>query len=128
MIKIIKQKRNDDCVLCCVAMVAGVSYSEAKKAFAGNPPYSFMRECIALVRLGLFQDHRDISRLYSGRLHIITVPRLNLRGYNHSIVVDSGDKYKVYDPLNGVKDKKFYSEWKDVKGFSTVIQIIDARK
>ena len=35
--KLIKQKRNDDCVLCCVAMVAGVSYKKARKAFDDKP-------------------------------------------------------------------------------------------
>ena len=126
--KIINQRTSNDCVVCCVAMVAGVSYDEAKKAFNDNAPYSFMQEGIALVRLGLFSDHRDPYIMRSGRLYLVTVPSLNLPGVNHRIVIDAGDKYEVYDPNNGVPGKKFYKDIKDVDGFSELVVVIDTRR
>ena len=67
--------------------------------------------------------------LYGNRLQIITVPSLNQIGINHRIVVDTRVyKTTVYDPLENVKNKKFYSSWDDVKAFSEVLNIIDTKQ
>lgn len=128
--KLIKQKTSDDCVLCCVAMVTGVSYSKARKAFDTTPPYGFMQECKALVRLGMFPDYRDMTRLYEGRINIVTVPSLNQLYQNHRIVIDTTihGKWKIYDPNKNKKGKKFYSDSTDIHGFSEVIVIINTNK
>lgn len=126
--KLIKQKTDNDCVLCCVAMVAGVSYKEALKAFDGEPPYNFWHEIAALNRLGMMTDYTNPRFMYENSIYLITVPSLNISHVNHRIVVDLiVPGYKVYDPQKGIKGKEFY-EYKDIKGFSEVVRVFDVRK
>lgn len=125
--RLIQQRTSDDCVICCVAMVAGLSYEQAAAAFDDKPPYNEMHELIALTRLGIFIV-QERTAIYDNSLIILTVPSLNFPGYNHRIVLDTRvPGYKVYDPQNGVPGKEFYAEYNDLKGRSEVFRVFDTR-
>lgn len=127
--KLIKQRTDIDCVICCVAMAASVSYEEACEAFDDKPPYNEPHELVALTRLGIFGDTSRYGTLLGGCISIITVPSLNIKAVNHRIVVDTTvPGYTVYDPQNGVPGKEAYITYSDIKGFSEVIRVFDTRK
>lgn len=113
----IKQRTNDDCVLACTAMVAGVSYEEAEKAYDRPPPYCTSQCAVALVKLNCWLDLSTPCDLKPNNVYIVTVGSLNTMGSYHAIVVthDIDGSLKVYDPCKGIEGKKYYNMYSDMK-------------
>ena len=126
--KIIKQKTDNDCVLCCVAIIAELTYKQARNLFPliKDPPYSSYEMKLALTKIGFYCDYSDPNHTYSNSLMTMAVPSLNFPAIHHQIVADTRTKqYKIYDPNKGVEGRKFYKEWEDIKGFADVIRLIN---
>lgn len=113
--KIINQRSNDDCVLACIAMTAGVSYEKAKEVLTElklECPLSTESAALILVKLGCWLDLQSPFCLFKSQTYIITVPSLNFPGLNHAIVgvTDKDGFLDVYDPQNGIEGKKYYKK------------------
>ncbi len=64
-----------------------------------------------------------------GQVYSATVPSLNVKRGNHSVVIDSrGDELVVLDPQRGRVHKAYYGPDWDIKGYSNCIRLIGRPK
>lgn len=128
MTTMVKQRADDDCAVCSIAMATGLPYEEVleKIGDAYKPGEGMYHPSIALERLGFkytFENgipvgdivckHRgilspDFFRSFAwGRRALLSVPSLNIPGGMHMVYWDGA---QVFDPSN----KKIYTEWKQL--------------
>lgn len=131
-IKLVTQKRDNDCVLACLAMVSGKNLDEIHQLcldFKGDISYSGITLLETLYLLTKLQINYILYAhpiIVSDRLYMLTVPSLNMQGGNHCIIVYSDEflNFTVLDPAQeDGKDYRYYTPEK-LLGYSEVVEII----
>jgi len=135
-----QQRRNDDCSIACVRMIAdgyGISENKVEQAiniihpeFDNNYQGTSSDEiCFIFHLLGIRYIAYKTPIMAADRLYIITVPSLNIAGLNHSIIVQafSSENIVVFDPAEGRDSKKLYTN-DNIKNlsYSEVVEILGA--
>lgn len=123
--RLVKQTTDWDCAFACIAMVCGVSLDDVMDVAGVTRPPLLNEEMRIIAHFQCLPTQVLDSALYTNRVHIVTVPSLNFEALNHAIVLttsDEGEDAKVYDPQNGRKDKKFYTQ-DNLKCWSNVLWV-----
>lgn len=127
-VRLVCQRGDDDCVVACIATVAGCPYEQAKDAcidaaevLGVGPddwlPVSWEVMAEALGKLGCLTTRPIWGPTHIGAMsvNIVSVPSLNHLGLMHAIVVIGGEPEKgvegslVLDPQNFRPGKRYYS-------------------
>jgi hypothetical protein len=95
-------------------MVTGLPVEHLIERF-GDHGLGIDEECTVLTEMGLFpiacNGYAGISFWPYHGVYFITSPSLNSKGSdNHRIVIEYKDKFKVFDPQKGNKNKRYYTK------------------
>lgn len=146
----VTQDLDKGCVIATAAMLAGLTFWEClhkyeedyKRRYAKLRITYDKQDMFNSVGLGLEQEYNFLRFVLKlkvviprfpvimyGQVYSVTVPSLNHKGVNHSVIVDSrGDELVVLDPQRGRVHKEYYGpEW-NVKGYSNCIRLISRRR
>lgn len=127
-IKYVPQKKDNDCVLACIAMVSGLSYPKTLKTYLKWSDRDHYRpipsrvEYEFLKHLGVGVVVQRFPNTKAGNVYILTVPSLNFVGVNHRVVMELKRGFgqsRLYDPSR----KKKYEKVLDLKGYSNVFRV-----
>lgn len=105
--KLVTQLENDGCLRACLAMVAGVEYSDVPE----RVKYSMTDARAWLWERGI-EAHPllSASKLESGHVYLVCVPSLNLMSQFHEVVIDcQTEPYTLLDPRDGCDGKIPYT-------------------
>lgn len=75
-----------------------------------------------LVRLGIMPRYRNGEDIRPGRIYLVQVPSLNIRGGMHMIVLDSRADPLVFDPNTGREGVETYDLGK-IRGWGDLIEV-----
>jgi len=102
--RFIRQRTNTDCGVACLAMLAGISWAQARRALFGNvPTKSFSTDTkrmrAALLKFGIVTSLRPIACKNPARLKRDALLRTNVKanGGSHWAVWDS-KRQRILDP------------------------------
>jgi len=123
MITLQKQFKDDACVAACIAMVSNCHQESIYHDL--DDESDLKSEFMQWVRLGYLPTLHSFTHLIFDKVQIVTVPSLNVVGGNHRIVVTNDDEngWQVFDPQNGVKDKKFYANIESLKSWTQLTTV-----
>ena len=139
-IKHVRQEDNYGCGIAVAAMVAGVTYKEARNICL-NHPYLDHTPDLGMQPLQLSKLLRLLKVRFCRHMlakfphtcpYIVNVPSLNIVAAGHYIVVDfSNGCWEIYDPQKGNKGKKYYKSHldKDKNGINVLsyYQVIEIK-
>ena len=133
----VRQEDDSSCLLACIAMVAGVSFEEAKRAVqecGGGTPVLVRVAMRALVRLNVLPTPQLGLDIYHGKTYIVSVPSLNHPGLMHSIVIDLSEgkrdawQVKVYDPNEGREGVLAYDTEQFIEGVMSWGDLVEVER
>lgn len=90
----------------------------------GDRGMGIKEELKFLIKHGIEFNQLIYTTLFNGT-YLVTVPSLNINKGYHRIVIKCKDgDVQVFDPNNGIKDKKFYDEIEFLHSrWSEVVQV-----
>jgi hypothetical protein len=118
-IKLVQQRRDDDCVIACLAMVTGLSYEQILVDFELRDLHLPFREDAilpALVRYNIFPSLvvaiGGLSHIPTSTVSYVSGPSLNVLGGMHAFIItcDEAGAFKIFDPSFRKVNKKVVFE------------------
>jgi len=112
LINHLQQPTGDTCESTCIAMVTGIPLDQVVKEFHDHYCTGKLEPAKYLMRFKIHPRLCKTTERYPqwDKVYIVTVPSLNTKGLNHSIVWDlRDDETPIYDPCKGRKGAHYYT-------------------
>jgi hypothetical protein len=126
-LSLVQQQCGTSCGIACAAMVAGVTFAEARAL--AEPPLGNRELDTLLKKLGVRFERQLYPELDEYRIYIVTVPSLNVVGGLHFVVLRTGAiqppgkvTIDIFDPV--MDGKKAYGRDEQLTSWSEAVRIL----
>ncbi len=134
-IDLVFQKDKSGCVIASAAMLAGITYDDAKKVVIDlydeeqvDYGYSTRQTLELMKKLGCRVTMPRFTELYHDQIYMIAVPSINIHKGTHVMVVDTRfddyNDFRIYDPSQKKRYGKRWGSFHGIKSWSYPIRLI----